>query len=138
MQGADSSDPSLRAIQGNYSIFMQGGIFAANTNGATISQAGVIPIAVQTLIYWGSALQVLVDGQRLSFTAISNAPNYTVWGANISAYAGQGVQLSFTAPWQTSGLLDNLQFSSAPIPEPSALALAALGGLLFGFRRWKS
>ncbi len=73
----------------------------------------------------------------LSFIATSNAPNFTVWTADISAYAGQYGQLSFTAPWQSSGLLDNIQFSSAPIPEPNGLALAALGGLLLGLRRWK-
>jgi hypothetical protein len=109
LHGIDSPDPSLQPIQGSYMIFMQGGSrFNPNTNGATISQPGVVPMTAQTLIYWGSVLQVAFNGQMLSLTAISNAPNFTVWAANISAYAGLEMELSFTAPWQTSGLLDNV------------------------------
>jgi hypothetical protein len=33
--------------------------------------------------------------------------------------------------------LDNIQFSSTAVPEPSELALGALGALLLGFRRWR-
>ena len=137
MEGTNFTFPSLRAIQGNYSIFLQGGSTASNTNGATISQTGQIALVSQTLTYWGSALQASFNGQVLSFIAISNAPNFTVWAANITAFAGQTGQLSFTAPWQTSSLLDNIQFSSSPIPEPNALSLSALGGLFLGWRALK-
>ena len=34
-------------------------------------------------------------------------------------------------------MLDNIQFSTTAVPEPGALALAALGTLLLGCRRWK-
>ena len=122
------------AIQGKYSIFVQGGSqFAYTTNGASIMQTGQIPATAQSIFYWGGALQVFFNGQTLAFNAISNKPNYTVWAADISAYAGQVGQLSFTALWQTSGLLDNIQFSSTPVPEPSNLALVALTLALFGF-----
>ena len=32
-------------------------------------------------------------------------------------------------------MLDNIQFSSTAVPEPGTLALLAVGGLLFSFRR---
>jgi len=32
-------------------------------------------------------------------------------------------------------MLDNIQFSTTPAPEPGTLALLAVGGLLLGFRR---
>ena len=58
------------------------------------------------------------------------------------AYAGQTGELLFTDPsflgFQGGpAIIDNIQFSSNPLPEPSELALAALGTLLLGFRRWR-
>jgi hypothetical protein len=35
-------------------------------------------------------------------------------------------------------LLDNIQFSPVPVPEPSEFALAALGAVFPGFRRWRN
>jgi len=73
--------------------------------------------------------------------------NYTVFGADISAYAGQTGELLFTAPWQgepgqsgfeEDGMVDNIQFSSSPIPEPNEFSLVGLGALLLRFRRWHS
>jgi hypothetical protein len=127
------------AIQGEYSIFMQGGSsFSPDTNGASISQTGQVPVVAQSITYWGSALQVTFNGQMLSFNAIGSGPNYTVYGADISAYAGQTGTLVFTTPWLSAGLLDNIQFSSSPVPEPGELALVAFSALLFGYRRWHS
>jgi hypothetical protein len=134
LQGTNS--PFAPAIQGKYSILLQGGtMYAQSTNGASIGQTGQIPLTARSITYWGNALQVTFDGQMLSFVAISNAPNYTIWGADISAYAGQTGQLLFTEPWQNEGLLDNIQFSSSPVPEPNVFGLFALGGLFFGLRR---
>ena len=53
--------------------------------------------------------------------AISNAANYTIYGADISAYSGQTGELLFTAPFRISGMLDNIQFSSTPLPELNGL-----------------
>ena len=113
------------AIEGQFSVFMQGGSrFAfSGTNGASIWQTGIIPASSISLTYWGGPLAVSFAGQALSFAAISNAPGYTVWGADISAYSGQTGELRFTVPWQQAALLDNIQFSSTAVPEPSALAL---------------
>ena len=69
--------------------------------------------------------------------AISNTLNYKIYSADISAFAGQTGQLLFTTPVQTLALLDNIQFSSLPVPEPSEFALVMLGTILLGFRRWK-
>lgn len=143
LQGTDS--PYEPAISGKYSIFLQGGSFAVSpTSYAAIWQAGQIPSTAESMTYWGGPLQATFNGQALSFVALSDTPNYTIWGADISAFAGQSGQLQFTAPWQTAAFLDNIQFSSSPIPEPTALSLliaAAAVHLMcrrwFGFlRRW--
>ena len=137
LEGTNAPSPSLQAIQGNFSIFLQGGsLFASDTNGAAIMQTGQISSLAQTMTYWGNALQVTFNNQLLAFSAISNTASYTIWRTDISAYAGQTGQLMFTAPWQTSAMLDNIKFSSLPIPEPGSLALLVAGGLL-GPWRWK-
>ena len=127
-------------IQGNYSVLLEGSIPFSGTS-ASIGQTGTIPVTAQSLtFYLGNTfgvLQVTFNGQPLSIMDISNTLNYTIWGADISAYAGQTGQLLFTAPVNTSALLDNIEFSTLPVPEPSELAVVTLGALLLGYRRWR-
>ncbi|HEY3854007.1 MAG TPA: PEP-CTERM sorting domain-containing protein [Verrucomicrobiae bacterium] len=76
-------------------------------------------------------------------------PNYTVYGGDISDWAGQTALLDITqlAPptgnqqFSPSGVqLDDITFSPNPItvtPEPDALALMGVGGVLFAaYRRF--
>lgn len=129
LQGTNS--PFAPAIQGKYSILLQGGSpNVPSTSFSSIGQSGQIPLNAASLVYWGGALQGSFAGQPLTFSALSVTPNYTVWMANISAYAGQSGQLSFTVPWETTGMLDNIQFTSTPVPEPGSLSLAATSLLL--------
>lgn len=128
LQGITS--PFYPAIQGNYSILLQGGsTYSEDGNGASIGQTARIPNAARSITYWGGALQVTFNGQALSFTAVNSGPNYTVWSADISAYAGQTGQLLFTVPWQDTAELDNIQFSTASVPEPCVLKLLSVCGL---------
>jgi hypothetical protein len=127
----------IPTLQGKYSILLQGGTLAYQqayntTNGASIEQTGQIPSSAQSMTYWGDSLLVSFNGQALSFYAISNTPNYTVWGADISMYAGQTGELMFTAPGLTEGMLDNIQFSANPLPEPSLFSILGIGFLSFG------
>jgi hypothetical protein len=133
LEGTDAI--SFRAIEGNYSIFMQGGSsFFPYTNGISIGQTGQIPLSARSLTYWGNSFVVTFNGQTLPLVAILTTPTYIVWAADISAYAGQTGELRFKAPYQYSGMLDNIQFSSSVIPEPSILGLLALGGFCFNLR----
>jgi hypothetical protein len=110
-------------------------LLAPSSNGAFIEQTARIPFSTKSITYWGGALQVTFNGHPLAFNAIGSGTGYTIWQANISAFAGQIGTLAFDAPWQTSGLLDNIQFSPVPAPEPTPLALIALGPVFLGFRR---
>lgn len=134
----DANSPFAPAIEGNYSIYLQGGsISAESTSGASIGQVGEIPLTAESIIYWGGALQVTFNGQPLSFSAIGGTANYTIWGADISAYAGQTGQLLFTAPWQTETLLDNIQFSTSAVPEANEWGIFAGCIALFCCRRMR-
>ena len=129
------------AIEGNYSIFLYGGsaayaqAYPELATGASIFQTGQIPPNAKSISYWGDGLQATFNGQLLSFIDIGDAANHIIWSADISAYAGQTGELVFTAPWQSGGILDNIQFSTQPVPEPSVFAILALSGLVFGLRR---
>ncbi len=129
------------AIDGQYSIFLEGGsIYDIYSHaGASIGQTGRIPATSHSLTYWGTDgnwLQVTFDGHALSFSPIAIFPDYAVYGADISAYAGQTGELLFHAPWPSGGgMLDNVEFSDRVVPEPSGFALSVLGALLLGWRQ---
>jgi hypothetical protein len=132
----DTNSPIVLApIQGKYFV----GLASVNEGtGYSISlgQTGTVPSSAQSISFWGNigGMQVTFNGQPLTFIYISNVLNYAIWGADISAYANQTGELLFTVPpFGDGATLDNIQFSSLPIPEPSALALAALGALVLGF-----
>jgi hypothetical protein len=116
-----------------------------STNSAAIGQTGQVPLTAKTLIFWGNigGLVATFNGQPLNFFETDSTASYNIYSADISAFAGQTGQLLFTDPFYSNGLggpatLDNIQFSSSPVPEPSALGLSALGGLFLACRRRKN
>lgn len=124
-------------IQGNYSITLIG----SRSNPASIGQTGTIPMTAQSLIFYGSFLYqsdtVSFNGQALSVVPLSYS--YNIFGVDISSLAGQTGQLLFTdtaLPFATGDIIDNIQFSSTPVPEPSPSWLLLIGsGIFFYVRR---
>lgn len=137
-----TSSPFAPAISGSYSILLQGGSqFVPSSSYSAIWQSGQMPADAVSLIYWGGALQVSFNGHLLTPVAIGNTANYTIWGMDISAYAGQTGELRFTKPWlptnfSDGALLDNIQISPVAVPEPSVLALFGVSLLLPLSRSW--
>ena len=134
----DTNYPSLAPVQGRYSVVLAGE-FSDNTtphDSAAIAQTGRVPDTAESLTFWGQVggLQVTFAGQVLPWVAIGSGPNYSIYGCDISAFAGQAGELRFTTLPNTSALLDNIQFSPDPIPEPGVLALSALGALVVAWR----
>jgi hypothetical protein len=138
------------ALQGRWSVFLEGLFGDTNTYTggypivASIGQNGQIPLAANSLLFWAyfpfsnNTFSISFNGQNLTWLAVSNALNYTVYGADVSAFAGQTGQLLFSAGNYTYAELDSISFSTQPVPEPSELALIVLGTLFFGFRRQRN
>jgi len=120
-------------LQGSYSVFLAQSIAGQLT--AAIAQNGTVPSSARSLTFFTSPNQVFVvtfSGQVIPLVQIGSGPNYVIEAGDISQFAGQTGELRFTAG---SGILDNIQFSSSPIPEPTTGGLFVLGGLLLvGFR----
>ena len=134
----------MAPIQGNYSVLLVGGSYQTSSS---ISQTGLIPNGTTTLLVSSSGLLtgqfiVSVGGQSINMIPQQSFANYSIYGGDISIFAGQIAQLSFTALPPANGfyennlVLDNLQFSNLPVPEPESLAFLVVGGLV-GIWRWK-
>jgi hypothetical protein len=113
----------------------------------TLAQTGTVPGTAQSLLfkaymdYVGNSgsFTVTLGGHTLSLVPLASGTNYTMFGADIHAWAGQRAELSFTVLAQrphfgnTYLYLDSIQFSDQPVPEPGVPGLCALGGLLVGW-----
>jgi hypothetical protein len=126
-------------LQGRFSMLLQGQFSStSNTNDiAAIAQTGHIPATAQSLTFFGvlGNFQTTFNGQVIALTAVGSGANYTVYGGDISLFAGQTGELRFTALSPGEGLIDNIQFSPQAIPESNSLALFGVGALLLGFFR---
>jgi hypothetical protein len=126
-------------LDGTFSLLLQGGEVNGVPASASISQLGQIPFGTQSLLFenYAGSLQppeVFIGNDELSLFPVGSGPNYTLYGGNIFAWAGQTEQLTFTSP-AGNFTIDDISFSTSVVPEPSPLALTAIGGLLFALYR---
>jgi hypothetical protein len=124
-------------VDGNYSVSLSAG---------SISQTAQVPTGAESLLFRAvivrspvpSILHVTLDGQDLAYTAVSSGTTasglgYSTYAADISVFAGQVDTLMFSGD---IGALDDIQFSSSPVPESSPLWLLFLGsGVLIYYHR---
>jgi len=148
LQGA-SSTFGFHSLEGDYSALLQAGVTATPDGGfirtdASISQTGLVPStskSIQFEVFIGSApLVVSLGGQQLNWSVLSASGNVFVIASDISTFAGQVAELKFDALPTPPGIgtpsnwiIDSIQFSDFAIPEPSVVAISALG-LILG--RW--
>ena len=123
-------------FQGHYFIQLKPGLDPAGSGQIVlteIAQSRTIPTGSQSIQFeaFAAAFYVTFAGHEIPLFEIggSYSTNF-VYGGDISAFAGQAGELRFTG----TGYLDDIQFSTQPIPEPRVFCLAALCVLLLGWR----
>jgi hypothetical protein len=138
-------------IAGNFTALLQAGLGGASGTPAdtTLSQTGLVPAGAKSLQFKAYdpydlspyvPMAVSLGGQRLSLTPLASGANFTLYGADLQAWAGQTAELDFIVfaerPHVNNNyvFLDSIQFSDQPIPEPGVLSLSTLGALLLGWR----
>lgn len=126
------------ALYGSNSMVISGLFTVFLYNGGSIRQTGLVPGDAESLFFKRrgnrpTLLEISLGGQSLSCTAIFSGPDYTLFGADVSAFAGQTASLTILSP----GLdfIDDFEFSPQIIPEPSLVSLLSLGGLLLATNR---
>lgn len=129
-------------IEGQYTLVLQPGQGSSSQNvGASVSQTALVPADTQSLQFKAqssSAFSVSLGGQDLSLVPLGTGANYTLYGADISAFAGQTETLTITAlaAPNTTENFDSIVFSpNSIVPEPSISGFLALGGLFLGLCR---
>jgi hypothetical protein len=128
------------ALDGNYSVLIQA--FAPGS-AESISQTALIPPGTESIRFlaaFGSApaSEVLIDNQIVPFVGIGSGPNYGILAGDVSEWAGQMAQLTFSvaggAPnyWE----IDDISFSQTAItPEPTPFILTGIGGLILAAQK---
>jgi hypothetical protein len=140
-----SGGPSSVALVGG-SLALSGDFSAELYNDGLLSQTGSVPNDAESLQFeayglsGSSGFSITLGGDTLSYSAISEESNYTIYGANIPANMdGQTEALAFECFGVGSGLvvLDNIEFSPMNVPEPPECGLIGLGAILIGVRLWR-
>ena len=128
------------ALQGNYSVLLAG--WGLHPLPLAIAQSGFVPAGSESVTFLATGrLQVSFAGNPIMLHLVGETPYYDLYGADISAYAGQYCQLLFqTDPSGNRGIniLDDIVFSPQSIPEPSRFGLLSMGVLVWmGRSRWR-
>jgi hypothetical protein len=137
--------PGFVVPQGKYCAYLFGGGPAPNYS-ASISQTGLVPAGTASLRIVASwslvPFVVTLGGQTINMVPLITQSSYTLYGGDISSFAGQVAQLSFTEPAPPGPdpsrlLLDNITFSTSSVPEPGTCGLILCGAVVIGVNRWR-
>jgi hypothetical protein len=137
--------PAFTDIQGQFTLLLQPGQrpqagFDGQFVGASMSQSGLVPAFAQSLQFkaqTSSGFSVSLGGQTLSLVQLGTGANYTLYGADISSFAGEVETLTITAlPLSEAApnYFDSIVFSPSAVPEPST---SSLFGICILFLCWR-
>jgi hypothetical protein len=136
--GAGIADtPSALLIDGNFSAILAGP--GLSSVPMSIAQSGTVPAGSESLRFLaGAPFLVSFAGHSIAIALLGPGnPNGLLYGGDISAYAGEYGQLVFQTYALSSGgvnPLDDISFSTQPIPEPGALSILFVGALMLSRR----
>ncbi|RZI85207.1 MAG: PEP-CTERM sorting domain-containing protein [Rubrivivax sp.] len=148
LESASESFGSKPWIEGEYGMYFRSGVERGSDwnspwINAYLAQTGLVAAGTQSirLIARGpSGFEVSLDGTPIALTAVGQDE----FVGDVSAFAGRVAELRITdtvsrANNQFDGVhVDNIRFSTSPVPEAGTLSLMLLGmGGLLGARRWR-
>jgi hypothetical protein len=132
-------------IDANYTAVLNAGDYPGlGPTDVSLSQAGLVPAGTKSLRFLAlpaGGISASPFAVTLGDTTLNLVPfpvtneNYTLYEADVSAFAGLIEELKFTLLAQNPHednrylSLDDILFSPDAIPEPSTFLLAALGGV---------
>ncbi len=143
---------TLPASDGTNSIFLQAG-FGGATNPVSIWQILTIPPAMKSITFQSKeaydpnfyppgyylALLVSAAGTPVVPNYIStDASGFKTFAIDVTPYAGTSVELKFSVdPMGNLGnggaySIDNIRYTTSPVPEPGALTLLGIGVVVCG------
>lgn len=137
---------SETSIEGNYSVFLQGGTSTRTGDlpliGAFISQTGDVPASAKSItllsllpdspfspIISYESLQVSLGGSDIPLVPLEVTGDVIKLGGNIEAFAGDNTELIISTITPELGgdelwaWVDDIQFSDQRIPEPGSMLL---------------
>lgn len=137
---------------GSNSVFLQAGFGGAPTP-VSMWQNLSIPSNIKTItfqskslydtnLYHGYYLALLVSAAGVSISPLNfstDSSGYMNYGIDVSAYAGSTMELRFLVDPLGGNIggayqIDNIQYSSTPVPEPGTLTLLGVGGVMLGLQ----
>jgi hypothetical protein len=136
-------------IDGNYTAVLQAGLGSTGPTDVSLAQTGLVPPGTKSLAFYAlpivapsgaSPFTVSLGGVNLNLISSPVAnENYTLYQADVSAFAGLTEMLKFTLFSENPHVsnrylsLDDIMFSPDAIPEPSSLSLLTIGILSLAF-----
>jgi hypothetical protein len=137
-----AAEISPNLIAGNYTAFVQCGSPGLHpgsviSTSVSLAQTELVPARTYSLFLSIDAhfpLSVFLGVQTLALLPVRQAAKFTVYGADITAFADQTAELKIATAAEEIGYLrlDSIGFS--PVPEPSLIDLGGVGVLVLGFR----
>ncbi|MEI7808252.1 MAG: hypothetical protein WCJ07_07180, partial [Verrucomicrobiota bacterium] len=149
---------SFPASNGTNSVYLQAG-FGGATNPVSLWRSLSVPLNVNAITFQSRALYdpnlypagyylpLLVSAAGLSVTPTylsTDASGYQTLGIDVSPYLGTSMELRFSImlsgeTWPFGGgggawQIDNIRYSTNPVPEPDVLTLLSVGAVMLGLQ----
>jgi hypothetical protein len=137
-------------IEGNFTALLFAGADPANNQlpaDVSLSQTGRLPANANAILFKArgglAGFTVAVGGQAIPIVSVLATADYTLYGGDVSSFAGQSAILKITALSDVPRgpnvfALDSISFSPQQVPEPSAGVLVVCGLAAVGLHRWCS
>ncbi len=137
-------------IEGNFMALLNAGADPANNQApadVSLNQTGLLPVNANSILFKArgglAGFNLAMGGQVIATVPLLTTTDYTLYGADVSRFAGKLATLKITAlsdvPRGPNVIgLDSISFSPQPIPEPSVGVLVVCGLALLGLHLRRS